>query len=193
VSGAAKTWSLTQPAFDAFLASLDEDRPRAAAKYEQIRGKLIGFFEWRGMPFPEEHADETIDRIVRKIGEGDQIRDPSTYVYGIARMLVLEIGRQRDRFVPIPDAGNLPGQTRTAEQDDSDERLPCLDLCLQKLTPQSRELITEYYRKEKGDKIEHRRRLAERIGIPVNALRIRALRTRAKLGDCIEGCTKKAG
>lgn len=81
------------------------------------------------------------------------------------------------------------------EQEDdavqSELRLGCLDRCLVKLPATAREMITEYYRKEKSDRIEHRKHLAERFGIPVNALRIRALRTREKLSACIEGCVNQ--
>ena len=91
------TWSLTPEGFAKFLTCLDSDLERAGEAYEKIRAKLISFFEWRGFQFPEEHADEAINRVIRKIDEGDEIRDPSTYVYGVARMLILELVKERDK------------------------------------------------------------------------------------------------
>jgi RNA polymerase sigma factor (sigma-70 family) len=187
----ARAFDINRSGFEAFLACLDTDERRASEKYEQIRSKLINFFGWRGAPFPEDHADESINRVIRKLIEGDSIEDPSTYVYGIARMVLLEAGRQRERQVSLDTVGVLAAPERS-EDDEKEARLDCLDRCLSKLPERARDLIREYYRKEKGDKIEHRRKLAEGIGIPVNALRIRALRLRDKLGLCINECLKEA-
>jgi hypothetical protein len=48
--------------------------------------------------------------------------------------------------------------------------------------------VLQYYQEEKRAKIEHRKRLAERLGIELNALRIRAYRIRAELYECIRLC-----
>src|SRR5215471_18128387 len=86
-----KKWSLTKDGFDRLLASLDPDRDVAALQYERLRAKLINYFDWRDCPAPEDHADEAINRVIRKLSEGEDFRDISTYVLGIARMMLLEI------------------------------------------------------------------------------------------------------
>lgn len=191
LNDAARSVAFDKQSFDAFLTSLDENPRRAGEKYEQIRTKLINFFAWRGALSPEDDADETINRVIRKLAQGDQIRDPGTFVYGIARMVALETVRKRDRQAPLEDAMTIAIPEPEDDAVQSELRLSCLDRCLIKLPETAREMITEYYRKEKSDKIEHRKHLAERFGIPVNALRIRALRTREKLSVCIEGCVKE--
>ena len=62
--------ALTSTAFTRLLACLDPDRERAGEKYEDLRRTLIKFFEWRNAPFPEDHTDETFNRIAKKLGEG---------------------------------------------------------------------------------------------------------------------------
>jgi hypothetical protein len=57
-------WTLTQEAFDKLLLSFGNDRDSGGQKYLEIRSNLTRFFEWRGCPFPEDHADETINRMV---------------------------------------------------------------------------------------------------------------------------------
>jgi len=47
---------------------------RAGARYEQLRQVLIRFFEWRGAPYPEEHADATFDRV--REGSRRALRSP---------------------------------------------------------------------------------------------------------------------
>jgi hypothetical protein len=57
-----KKAGLTPEAFDRFLGSLDIDRDRAGEKYENLRLKLLRFFEWRGALHPDLLADETLER-----------------------------------------------------------------------------------------------------------------------------------
>ena len=61
---------LNAPAFQRLLARLDADPARAGERYEDLRRTLVRFFEWRGAPFPDDHADETFDRVARRLDEG---------------------------------------------------------------------------------------------------------------------------
>lgn len=180
-------WTLTQEAFDKLLISLDGDRDSAARKYLEIRTNLTRFFEWRGCSFPEDHADETINRIAKRVIEGEAILNYSGYALGVARMLLLEInkGRQREQLAlaEIGTAGEV-----YEEADDGEGRLVCLRSCLQTLSSDNRELILQYYQGEKGEKIQNRKKLMDRLGIPVNTLRMRALRLRERLQSCVEEC-----
>ena len=185
MSAVQEQWRLTQESFERFLLSLDPDRDRAGLKYELLRSKLISYFDWRNCPFPEDEADEALNRVIKKISAGEEIRDPSTYVFGIARMLLLEIARatEKERI-----ALNLL-QTVPSIDMDSEEmqrRIETLKGCLAKLPERNRELITQYYEGGEGaGKIKKRRELALRLGLPLNALRIRACRLREKLEICL--------
>src|ERR1051326_9571412 len=99
-SASRQKWTLTQEAFDQLLVALGGDRDSAAQKYLEIRNNLTRFFEWRGCAFPEDHADETINRIAKRVAEGEEILNYSGYALGVARLLLLEInkGRQREQF-----------------------------------------------------------------------------------------------
>src|SRR5215475_7737610 len=77
-------WTLTQEAFDKLLDSLGGDREQAGQKYLEIRNNLTRFFEWRGCSFPEDHADETINRIAKRVDEGEEILNPAGYAMGVA-------------------------------------------------------------------------------------------------------------
>ena len=69
--------------------------------------------------------------------------------------------------------------------------MACLDRCLDHLPASTRELVLEYYRHEKRAKIDHHMALAQRLGIAVNALRIRAHRVRKHLEKCVLECLDK--
>ena len=188
-TASAQKWSLTKEAFDRLLVSFAPDRESGAQKYIEIRDKLVRFFEWRGCPFPEEHADETFNRVAKKISEGEEIRNPSAYVIGVARLLVLEIikasSRQREAFEELKYAD-------TQQPDvDSEAHIDCLQRCLQQLSAANRELIMQYYQGDKRAKIENRRLLGEKLGLAINSLRMRALRLREKLQVCVEECVDR--
>jgi DNA-directed RNA polymerase specialized sigma24 family protein len=183
-------WSLTPEAFEKLLASLAADPEKAGEKYEQVRGGLVCFFEWRGAPFPEDHADETLNRVARKLDEGGQVDDPFSYVYGVARLVLLEVYKSRERERTA--LAELPRHTLPvpydSETDDANRRFECLGRCLDALPHDGRDFLTAYYDGERRTKIENRKGLAARLGIPLNALRLRARRAREKLEICVAKC-----
>jgi DNA-directed RNA polymerase specialized sigma24 family protein len=188
---ARQKWTLTQDAFDRLLIALGGDRDSGGEKYLEIRTNLTRFFEWRGCSFPEDHADETFNRIARKIDEGEEILNPAGYAMGVARLVLLEIMKSRQREQSALNEIGTAGEAYVAA-DNGEDRLECLRSCLQTLPPDNRELILQYYQGEKSEKIQNRKQLQDRLGIPVNTLRMRALRLRERLQGCVEGCLARA-
>ena len=181
-----RKWDLTREAFDQFLSMLDLNRDRAGESYETLRRNLIQLFIWRGCRDPEAHADETINRVIRKVDEGEEVRDPISYAHGVARRLLLEIFKKQEREqIGIDELPPLVAQP--AEQGDETGVL-CLRRCLNRLPEESRQLIVLYYQGEKSAKIENRKRLAEGLRVTLGALRYRAFDLRQRLQGCIERC-----
>jgi len=180
-------WTLTQDAFDLLLAHLDINRQQAGAKYEVLRRKLVKFFEWRGCGFPEDLADDTINRVARKLEAGENILDLPAYCAGVARRVFLESLRSNQQEEA---ALRVVSRSHPAPKDENDQRLDCLDRCLRQLSPENLRLILEYYQQDKHVRIKARRNLAERLDIPLNALRIRAHRIRLQLEGCVQACMK---
>jgi DNA-directed RNA polymerase specialized sigma24 family protein len=183
-SSRKKNWNLTQEAFDLLLAHLDSDRERAGEKYLILRLKLERYFEWRGCLYPEDHTDETINRVCRRLSEGEVVTDIANYAYGVARLLLLEILKERQRERTALE--QLPPSAEPADESQQQSRLECFESCLVELSNEDRNLIVNYYRGEKGEKIQNRKQLAEAEGIPLNALRIRTHRIRERLEQCIK-------
>jgi DNA-directed RNA polymerase specialized sigma24 family protein len=179
---------MTQGALDRLLASLDPDRDQAGQKYVRLRLKLVKYFEWRGAAFPDREADETINRVARRIEEGQDVHSLSAYCYGVARLVYSEwLKAQRKEREALECASSVGAQGAEADPD-AEARRACLDRCLQALPGENRDLIVGYYDDEKGRTIERRKRLAARLGIPLNALRIRAHRIRLSLEACVREC-----
>lgn len=196
-----KDWLLTQDAFDVLLARLDRDPQRAGQQYEAIRRGLVTFFECRGSHVPEELADETINRVARRLLEGKEIYadSPASYFHGVARNVLKEqwqapvaISTPLDMVPParLADRGAQLHEARAAREV-QEHRLDCLDQCLSGIDVRDRELILAYYQGETSVKIANRKRLAARLGIALTALRIRALRIRERLERCVEGCLSR--
>jgi RNA polymerase sigma factor (sigma-70 family) len=183
--------AITQEGFDRFLDRLAENREKAGQEYERVRGRLILYFQCRDVLLAEDCADEAINRIIHKMEAGEEIRDPVAYVFGIARMVLLETARRQQRQQAIEDTQAVPPPL-FEEENDPQLRLACLRNCLQELSIDERELITQYYEEQNRAKIDLRQKLAERFGIDMNALRVRAFRLRSALQKCVGKCLRKS-
>lgn len=172
------------------MSWLAPERESAGRKYEDIRQALVKIFTWNGIPEAEDMADETINRVAQKVQElRDTYQgDPALYFYGVAKKLILEyrrggIGSQIPRSTVKSLSSPAP--------DDSTERdraFDCLEKCLGMLPDATRELILRYYSQRKRAKVESRKKLAETLGLEVNALRVRVYRIRATLELCVRKC-----
>jgi RNA polymerase sigma factor (sigma-70 family) len=188
---------ITQEGFDGLLNWLGADRESAALKYEKIRVQLIKIFTCRGCCEADDLADETINRVTARLSDiaESYSGDPALYFYGVAQKVHLEYLRKKAPVQESSHPSREPGSQTgwTFEPDDEVEReYACLEQCMDRLPPENRRLVLEYYQEEKRAKIDHRKQLAEQLGIAVNALRIRAHRIRLELQQCVEACLEQA-
>ena len=165
------------------LARLDPDAERAGAEFERLRRALTRFFDWRGADFPDECADESLDRLAARMVEGTEVLDVAAMAHGIARLVLLENYRARGRREEIDS--DLPD----AAPQEAPEEVPLLehlDACLEGLEGEERDLVIAYYAEPAGRrKIEARQRLAGMLRLTDNALRSRMQRLRDRLEACV--------
>ena len=187
-----KEWTLTQAALDSLLTWLDPDREKAGERYEAIRTRLIKLFTCRGCPEAEDLADETINRVTSKLGEvaeGYQ-GDPALFFYGVAKKVRQEYDRRKFKRA-APSTTPLSARPAPPEEEEAADEKDCLEMCMSVLPVEHRTIVIEYYRGEKRAKIDNRKRLALKLGVAINALRIRAHRIRAALQSCVEECVER--
>jgi RNA polymerase sigma factor (sigma-70 family) len=191
-----KGWDLTEDAFNHLLAWLDSDREQAGKKYESIRRNLIVIFSCRGCANAEDLADETINRVIRRVEQlaDSYVGEPALYLYKTAYHLYLEQAQNHSASLPLQPVHQLRAITPSEDEEQAEEEraYTCLERCLEQLAPESRKLILQYYREDKQAKIDYRKTLAEELGVPLNALRLRVHRIRATLQTCIELCLKQS-
>jgi DNA-directed RNA polymerase specialized sigma24 family protein len=175
-------WQLTQDAFDALLRRLDDNRERAGQRFEELRHILLQFFCYEGCVLPERWADETLDRLAKRLSEGVPIEEVNAFARGIAKMVLREarIEERRDREA---ETLQLPDLAPDVERDAA-----CLERCLRELSADQRTLVERYYFSSSESLAPARKRLAEQLGTTAEALRSRALRIRRQLERCMAEC-----
>ena len=188
-----KDWIPTRGAFRQFLGWLDEGVDSGGEKYVEMRRRLAAYFDFRNCLSPDELADETLNRVARRLEEEGTISDtpPARYCYIVAKFVFLEYIRRTKRGSVTLDEGSAVLTSQAAGPADPHDaiwqrQLDRLESCLQELPTHDRKLILEYYRGEQRAKIERRRELAARLGLTMNAVSIRACRIRDKLETCLK-------
>jgi DNA-directed RNA polymerase specialized sigma24 family protein len=165
---------LEQFAFNELLSWLDPDPEAAGRRYELIRHKLITLFTCRGCMFPDELADETINRVTRKMPQikPRYVGSPARYFYGVAKKVYQEYLRREhvQKLLPI-----------SFDKEDLEDLFRPLDYALSKLEQADRELVLSYYQEDGHTKIEHRKALAKQMGLNRNTLRLRIYRIKSEI------------
>jgi len=168
--------------FEQLLRLLGPDEEAQIRRYHEARQRLVATFNRRRCLFPEDLADEVLERAARRLESGVRLEkeDPARYLSGIAFRVYQEHLRAR-HCAPTLSA-RFPVATCRAEEPavaDGDTRLACLEQCLACLADGERRLVLAYYQGE--DAIGARQELCRELGIPANALRLRAFRIRRKV------------
>ena len=196
-AGRKKDWPLTEGAFQRLLGWLDEGADSDGQKYLEMRRRLVAYFDRKNCSTPDELADETLNRVARRLEEEGAIETdaPARYCYTLARHVFMEHLRGARRSdALVEEMRRRPRGDEMAESETSDDSeirektLNCLEQCTAKLEALNREIITRYYTGKERVKIENRRALAEELGVSANALRIRACRIRDRLEECVRRC-----
>lgn len=190
----AKVTVLSATAFEMLLRRLDVDPVIAADKYEVLRLKLIKSVIWRGCPESQADrlADAAIDRIAVKIEKGESIENVNAYASEVIRFVWLEYSRKsKEDTLASEDFPEIISEPIEEHFDDVDHRMNCLRKCLNEVVPDDddRSLIVGYYDTCPGQKNKDQRRdIAQRFGLSMNTLKVKACRIRARLESCINGC-----
>jgi DNA-directed RNA polymerase specialized sigma24 family protein len=192
-------WSLSENAFRSFLNWLDNGEPSDGQRYLEMRDRLVWYFDRKNCLNPDELADETLNRVARRLEEEGEIHSdtPAKYCYTVARFVFLEHLRgSQAKNVSLDDIPEsvktygLQSSDNSAEIELKERMLHCLEKCTDSLDSASRDIIRRYYLGKQREKIDNRSALAESLGITANALTIRACRIRNKLEKCVAKCAE---
>jgi hypothetical protein len=189
-------------ALSTLLVRLHSDPVEAAEAYRGLQQRLVRFFNLTAASDPQRLVDETIKRLAQRAAEdaatvyADNANDPAiaegqspiihpaaTLAFGIARKVLQEdLSRSQPNDQAVRD---WIDQTTNAPDPNRERRLAILRSCLSRLSPERRHLLETYYDWSPSNKAEHHLQLAQSLGLNLNALRNRVLRSRVQLESCV--------
>ena len=193
--------------FTKLLVTLDPDSDRAAKEYNRLYRALTRYLQNHGSWSPEEHADETLEILCRKITEGVSIIEINSYARAVASNVLKRAMQKERKFESLEnDPINSPQDLSTRHTlvelvsfeawQESETKEPeelqqakgeCLRICWKKLPVEDRQLMMEYDPRQGHDRVR-REALAKQYGITPNQLRVTIHRIRERLRRCYDDC-----
>ncbi len=175
---------MPQEALQVLLHVLDPDPRQAGVAYRELHEHLTRFFRFNQAQDPESLADEALDRLAQRVSKAgeERIESPRAFALGIARHVLQEDVRRRAR-----ESEAASQWTTLASPNDQEHEvlLQAIDHCMSRLRDDQRALLLGYYQWQGHAKIKHHRDLAQTLGLTLNALRNRLMRTRKLLDHCV--------
>src|SRR5947207_2231102 len=94
-----KEWQLTQPVFRRLLRWLDQGPGSEGQQYLEMRRRLVAYFDRKNCSAPDDLADETLNRVARRLEEEGHLEaeTPARYCYIVARFVFMEYLRDKQR------------------------------------------------------------------------------------------------
>ncbi len=194
-----------QDVLETLLSWLSPDKDQAGQLYERLRRKLVELFARRGVPtlFWHELADETLDRIGRKLAEGETIHNPEpmAYAFGVSQFVLSEFWRRQRRRVGAEtqlddlsprDLIEIAAKDGLREEGQEKElRLECMDAALKTLQPEDESLMRACHHDDLRQQTANRRQAAERLNWEENSLRVHLHRIRLTLQRKVRACIER--
>ena len=183
-------WEPSPETFEMLLSLLHANRDQAGEEYELLRWRLMTYFEHRDCAAADELADEVLNRLMRRLEEGEDIEEPIRYSYGIAKWVAVEYQKKSQR-----DGGSIedlpPIPVEPTVLTDLQISQPHLNACLQELPEADRYLIVQYLCQEEMKNKEARKVLADSLQLTQLALRLRVHRLKVRLKTCLQSRLKR--
>jgi len=174
---------MTPESFGLLLDALG-DHAADGSQYEKLRAKLIFFFTRRLLAFPEDLADEVLDRLTQRLAQGTEMNSVGAFALGIARYVAQE---QNGRKVHVQGVDpnffdNVPAPSVTLNGEDEIVRM---ERCLKKLSRSESRLLRDYYLVAGRSLIDARKKLSETLSVSPTTLRQRVFLARQRLRECM--------
>jgi DNA-directed RNA polymerase specialized sigma24 family protein len=184
-------WTPTQQSFEKLLAALNSKPNEAGKIYEIVRVKLLRYFERNGIADTDLYVDVTLDRVMRRLDEGELIANIMAFIYVVASYVRMEAWNHQKKLREAESESKEITESKQRQDVGESPRQLCLDQCLNDLPVETRMLIRDYFSEEGSAKIKLRRQMAKGLGIEMNALRIRVHRIRVTLETCVKSCVSQ--
>ncbi|HYR86529.1 MAG TPA: sigma-70 family RNA polymerase sigma factor [Terriglobia bacterium] len=137
----------------------------------------MNLFRWNRCESPEDETQETLSRALERLNDPDtDIHVPlQAYVYGIARNVLREAARRRNREMTTDPGAPVFAQLSANFPLSEDDKI-LIQQCRAHLSAEEDHLVMEYHRKGAEE-------VARDRGITANAVRIRVHRIHRKIQE----------
>jgi DNA-directed RNA polymerase specialized sigma24 family protein len=166
-------WQLTGETLACLLKALDPQQDAAFERYRRLQQRLIFFFMRHRSAFPEDLADEVINRLARALFEGRTIANLEAFALGVARMVEHEEHARIAREQRSLEEAERNRSAQALTSAESDDDLDIKKAALAALPPAARELLAHYHEADGAARINARQSLAREMGISMGTLRKR--------------------
>ena len=174
-------WQLTEESLSALLEALAPTEPQAVERYQRLHERLVFFFMRHRAIHPEDLADIAINRLARKLADGDSIDNVEAYALGVARMVQCEdqAGSLRHQRIVTEWTRNESLSAPTSHEDE--DKLDIMEEHFSALPQSSQEMLSSYHLGRGTARIQRRQQLANDLGISIGTLRKRVFDLQAQL------------
>jgi len=150
---------------------------------------MTAFFIGRSCgPDSEALADVTLlDRLARKLDEGEKIRNFLYYSKKIADLVCKEYFKDREKLRNAARDLMYLNESVQEFEEKVNLRRECQESCVGSLPKPQRQLMIDYYIMGRD-----RAALAEELGLVIDTLRSRIHRLKIILAKCVEECRQRA-
>lgn len=186
---------LTAHGFELLLEAVRKPGREPVDEYQRIRAKLGRYFRTYAVLDPDELADESIDRIALKLGNGEPLElSTDSYFMTVAKFVWLEHRRRKlNRSVSLDDEevhyepayDPIEEAERTSERIKREIGLEAISDCKRHLSEQDLEILQTYDLGSGREKIERRNALAAKLGKSKSTLIVAISRIRSKVKECV--------
>ncbi len=179
------TKQLTSENFSQLLQRFSADQNEAGVAYAKLRDSLVRFFEIKGDSYPDEAADETLDRVALKLSQNGEIDDLTKYSFGVARFIFLErIKANKKEKVAVGEF--YADKTSFVESEETDDFAPFRE-CFARLADDDRKILRDYFSDIPFSQIsDYRQNVSDKYKVSLNNLRIKVFRLRKRLENCVK-------
>jgi DNA-directed RNA polymerase specialized sigma24 family protein len=175
----------TSESLSRLLEAFSNDQAAAGVAYAKLRDSLVRFFRLKGDNNPDDAADETLDRVGKKLLQNPEIDDLTKYSFAVARFIFLE-RLKRSQKEKVAAEGFYADRTAIKTEAETDDFLPFRE-CFNSLTDKEKTVLQAYFADVSPSNLfAERRKLTEEYNISLNNLRLKVFRLRQRLENCVK-------
>ena len=161
---------------------------RAGIEYAGLHRLVTAFFVGRKCGIDSEAlADVTLNRLAKRVNQGESVRNFTSYSLNIAHKVYKEHCRDREKLRAALRELKYLTRNVVEPEEEVNVRRECQKTCVKTLSASEHRLMVDYYLTGKDRSV-----LAAEFGIPLATLRTKIHRLNLRLAKCAEDCRRLA-